>query len=136
MNREQKINFLKKYRQEQRKIKSIELSLEELDTYIFNISPKLSPAKVQVSANPDKLAELIAKKQKMIDNLNEQQAEALETMAKVLSVIDTVKNPLHHSILVRKYISGASLEDISEELNFEYSWITRLHKRAIDSIKL
>ena len=136
MNREQKIEYLKKYRQEQRKIKSIELSLEELDTYILNISPKISKAKVQVTQDPDKLTELIAKKQRMIDSLNEQQAEALDTMAKVLKAIDTVNNQLHHAILVRKYISGASLEEIAEELNYEYSWTTRLHNSAIDSVKL
>ena len=112
------------------------LSCFSLDSYIFNISPNISQAKVQTTPNPDKLTELIAKKQSMINSLNEQQLEALETMTKVMKVIDTVENPLHNAILIRKYISGASLEDIGEELGYEYSWVTRLHKRAIDSVRL
>ncbi len=73
MNREQKIQFLKKYRQAKRKIDSISLSIEELESYIFNISPGLNPAKVQTSPDPDKLTELVAKKQRLVDSLNEQQ---------------------------------------------------------------
>lgn len=136
MNRKQKIEYLKRYRRSQRKIKCIEMELEELEAYALNISPKISQAKVQVSQTPDKFTELIIKKEQLVNRLNEQQATALEVMAKIISVIDTVENPLYQAILVRKYISGASLDDIAEELNYDYSWTTRLHIRAIDSIKL
>lgn len=112
------------------------MCLEELDSYIFNVSPRISAAKVQVSPNMDKLTELLARKEKMVNRLNIQQAEALEVMAEVLSIINGVENSLHNAILIRKYIAGDSLEDIAEALGFEYSWMTRLHKRAIDSVKI
>ena len=137
MTREQKILFLKKYRQEKKRVKSIELTLEELNTYILNISPKISKAKVQTSSEADsKLTELLTRKEKITNRLIIQEAEALKVMQEVMEAIDTVENSLHHAILIRHYISGDSLEDIAEALTYEYSWLTRLHKKAIDGVKI
>lgn len=136
MNRKQKIRYLKMYQEAKKEIKSIKLSIEELNTFMFNVTQAINPAKVQTSPEPDSLTELIAKKEALLIRLNTRQAEALSIMENVMRAIETVDNSLQHAILVRRYITGVSLEDIADELNYEYSWLTRLHNRAIDSIRL
>lgn len=136
MNRKQKIRYLKMYQEAKKEIKSIELSIEELNTFMFNVTQTINPAKVQTSPEPDSITDLIAKKDSLMLKLNIRQTEALEIMKNVMRAIETVDNSLQHSILVRRYITGVSLEDIADELNYEYSWLTRLHNRAIDSIRI
>lgn len=110
--------------------------LEELDALITNISPNITMTKVQVSPNPDKLAELLTRKDRLVNKLIIKQAEAVEVMVQVIRAIDSVEEPKLNAILVKHYIAGYSLEEIANAFPHEYSWLTRLHIKAIDSIKL
>lgn len=52
----------------------------------------------------------------------------------VVSALEQVTNARDHEILRRRYILGQRFEKISVEMNLEYRWVRRLHKREVQRL--
>lgn len=54
----------------------------------------------------------------------------------IIEAIERLTNQRDKNILRRKYLIGQRFEQIFLELNFEYRWIRRLHKKAVSELVL
>ena len=54
----------------------------------------------------------------------------------VVAAIDQVQDERDHAILYRRYVLGQRFEQIAVEMNLEYRWVRRLHKRAVENLTL
>ena len=61
-------------------------------------------------------------------------AELQKQKEEVLNVIENVKNPVHKTILHKRYVQGKKWEDVSKELCYEQQHIHRLHKKAVEEV--
>ena len=58
------------------------------------------------------------------------------TRREVVAVLDQVADERDHEILRRRYLLGQRFEEIAVEMNLEYRWVRRLHKKALSEIFL
>lgn len=54
----------------------------------------------------------------------------------VVAAIDQVQDELDHTILYRRYVLGQRFEEIAVEMNLEYRWVRRLHKKTVASLSI
>ena len=54
---------------------------------------------------------------------------------KIVSMIKQVKNPEYQTLLERRYLCFKTWEQIAVEMNYDLSWLHRLHKKALSKIK-
>lgn len=54
----------------------------------------------------------------------------------VVAVIDQIEEERGHEILRRRYLLGQRFEQIAVEMCLEYRWVRRLHKRAVENIRI
>ena len=58
------------------------------------------------------------------------------TRREVVAVIDQIEEERGHEILRRRYLLGQRFEQIAVEMCLEYRWVRRLHKRAVENIRI
>lgn len=129
------VKKLNKYRKAKREYLRELRNLEELETLIYNISNPLSKAKVKTSPNPDKLSAYIDEHERIKKRCEEKQLKALAEMREILKKIDGLETDIFKDILTKKYIHGLKWEQIAIDLNYEYSYLSRLHNKAIEELK-
>ncbi len=54
----------------------------------------------------------------------------------IVAVIDQIEEERGHEILRRRYLLGQCFEQIAVEMCLEYRWVRRLHKRAVENIRI
>ncbi len=54
----------------------------------------------------------------------------------VVAALEQVTNARDHEILRRRYILGQRWEKIAVEMHLEYRWVTRRHRRTVESMIL
>lgn len=54
----------------------------------------------------------------------------------VVAALDQVADERDHEILRRRYLRGQKFEQIAVEMNLEYRWVRRLHKRLVSNIDI
>ena len=54
----------------------------------------------------------------------------------VVAALDQIDDARDHEILRRRYLRGQKFEQIAVEMNLEYRWVRRLHKRLVSNIDI
>lgn len=135
MTYEEKVAWLRRYRQALRRQAELEQEVEQLDSAAKRVTPMLSGmpgGQGDGNALP-----------RAVENLLEAKAE-LEAQCdicgdirrEVVAAIEQVTNQRDHEILRRRYILGQRWEEIAAEMHLEYRWVRRLHKRAVGSLSI
>ena len=124
---------LREYRDNIKYIEEKQNDAEELRTRITNTSSKLSGLPRGKGDNPNKapFEESLDKIQQIEVDCNEKLKELLIKKFVVENKIEQLEQP-YKSILYLKYIRGINLYKVSEELNYSYKHIKRLHQEAIE----
>lgn len=58
------------------------------------------------------------------------------TRGEVVAALDQVTDTRGHEILRRRYLLGQRFEEIAVDMVLEYRWVRRLHKRAVNILTL
>lgn len=135
MTYEEKVAWLRRYRQALRRQAELEQEVEQLDSAAKRVAPMLSGT----PGGPGDGNAL----PRAVENLLEAKAE-LEAQCdicgdirrEVVAAIDQVANQRDHEILRRRYILGRRWEEIAVEMHLEYRWVTRSHHKAVDRMIL
>lgn len=77
----------------------------------------------------EKLSELEMEIGRAIEKMEEQRRE-------VLNAIRGLENHAQREVLTRRYINGDKWEKIAEEMNYDYSYVLKLHKSAVKALIL
>lgn len=131
MTREQAREHLSQYLKAKRKLEVIKRSLEELETQITSITVSYG-SKVQVTPEPDKLADVIEKLSRLRNEMIISADEAADLMEDTYKEILSIRDLDVQSILFRTYIIGEDLKEI--DMGYSYRQVLRLHERGLDIV--
>lgn len=124
---------LREYRDNIKYIEEKQNDAEELRTTIEKVTPNLSGMPNGKGDNLDKapLEESLDRIKEIEKDCNKKLQELLLKKFIVENKIDKLEQP-YKSILYLKYIRGINLYKVSEELNYSYKQIKRLHQEALE----
>ena len=135
MTYDEKVAWLRRYRQALRRQAELEQEVEQLDSAAKRVTPMLSGmpgGPGNGNALPRAVESIIQAKQELEAQVNVCGAVRCE----VVEAIEQVTNPRDHEILRRRYILGQRWEEIAVEMLIEYRSVTRRHRKAVEKLIL
>ena len=135
MTYEEKVAWLRRYRQALRRQAELEQEVEQLDSAAKRVTPMLSG----MPGGPGDGNAL----PRAVENLLEAKAE-LEAQCdicgdirrEVVAAIEQVTNQRDHEILRRRYIIGQKWEQIAVEMELDARWVRRLHRKSLETMSM
>lgn len=135
MDYNEKLAFLRRYRDAQRTMRRLLEELAQLRAEAASVSASLSgmPSGGGDGQAIPRAVERIADAE---SRLASAYSTALAERSRVKDAIDTVPDPLRRDILTRRYILGQRWERIAADLDRDLRWVLRLHHRAVDELTI
>lgn len=135
MTYDEKLAFLRRYRDAQRTMRRCMEELEQLRSEAASVSQALSgiPSGGGDGQAIPRAVERIADAE---SRLASAYGTALAERSRVKDAIDTVPDPLRRDILTRRYILGQRWERIAADNDLVMRQVFRLHHRAVEALDL
>ena len=135
MTYDEKIAFLRRYRDAQRTMRRLLEELQQLQAEATSVSQALSgmPSGGGDGQAIPRAVERIADAE---SRLVSAYGAALAECSLVKDAIDTVPDPLRRDILTSRYILGQRWERIAADIDRDLRWVLRLHHRAVDELTI
>lgn len=135
MDYDEKIAFLRRYRDAQRTMRRLLEELQQLQAEATSVSQALSgmPSGGGDGQAIPRAVERIADAE---SRLVSAYGAALAECSRVKDAIDTVPDPLRRDILTSRYILGQRWERIAADIDRDLRWVLRLHHRAVDELTI
>ena len=135
MTYDEKIAFLRRYRDAQRTMRRLLEELQQLQAEATSVSQALSgmPSGGGDGQAIPRAVERIADAE---SRLVSAYGAALAECSRVKDAIDTVPDPLRRDILTSRYILGKRWERIAADIDRDLRWVLRLHRRAVDELTI
>lgn len=135
MTYDEKIAFLRRYRDAQRTMRRLLEELQQLQAEATSVSQALSgmPSGGGDGQAIPRAVERIADAE---SRLVSAYGAALAECSRVKDAIDTVPDPLRRDILTSRYILGQRWERIAADVDRDLRWVLRLHRRAVDELTI
>lgn len=131
-----KINYLKKFMILDKEIKR---KIEEISDWrgrLERITALYSDETKGGGSIYDHKESLMAK---IIDLENEVNADIyklVDIRNAIVQAIESVENDKERLLLEYRYLDGKTFEAIADEMNYNWRWIHRIHKRSIEKIQI
>lgn len=135
MTYDEKVRWLRRYRDALRLEEELRQELEDQRSRACKTTAALTGMRGgggDGQALPRAVESIIAAQQELQAQINLCGA----TRREVVAVLDQVADERDHEILRRRYLLGQRFEQIAVEMNLEYRWVRRLHKRAVENLTL
>jgi hypothetical protein len=135
MNYEEKVHWLQRYRDALQLEEELRQELEDQRSRACKTTAALTGMPGgggDGQALPRAVESIIAAQQELQAQINLCGA----TRREVVAVIDQIEEERGHEILRRRYLLGQRFEQIAVEMCLEYRWVRRLHKRAVENIRI
>lgn len=135
MNYEEKVHWLQRYRDALQLEEELRQELEDQRSRACKTTAALTGMPGgggDGQALPRVVESIIAAQQELQAQINLCGA----TRREVVAVIDQIEEERGHEILRRRYLLGQRFEQIAVEMCLEYRWVRRLHKRAVENIRI
>lgn len=133
MTYEEKVAWLRRYRQALRRQAELEQEVEQLDSAAKRVTPMLSGmpgGQGDGNALPRAVESIVQAQQELQAQINVCGAVRRE----VVAALEQVTNPRDHEILRRRYILGQRWEEIAVEMHYKYQHICRCHRKAVEKL--
>ena len=132
---DEKVRWLRRYQDSLRRERELAEELEQLHSRACKVTPALTgmPGGEGDGQSLARAVESIVQAQQELDaQINQCGAIRRE----VVAALEQTTNPRDHEILRRRYILGQRWEEIAMEMHLEYRWVTRRHRRTVESMIL
>ena len=114
------------------KIDARQCEIDDLKEKLLHITPTLSPDKGGGGGYAhDKMAGTMARIVDLQALINDEIDRLVDQKAEAMNMLNSMKNPVHMTILHRRYFLHHSFEQIATDMKYTYRWVTRLHGRAL-----
>lgn len=133
MSNQQKITYLKKYREAMEEINIAVGELEQWQEIATRISPQYS-GMPHGSDGTDKLQTAALEIAELKDRIQQNIHQAQLVREQVRKLIDSVPEHNLRSLLLLRYIEGKKWEEIAVEMRYDYRWVLRLHSKALNRL--
>ena len=130
MNYEEKVHWLRRYRDALRLEEELRQELEDQRSRACKTTAALTGMPGgggDGQALPRAVESIVAIQQELQAQINICGAIRRE----VVAALDQVADERDHEILRRRYLRGQKFEQIAVEMNLESRWVRRLHKNAL-----
>lgn len=135
MTEDEKKRWLWRYRDALRRERELKEELQEQKTRAASVTAALTGMPGAASDGqtlPRAVESIVEAQQELQAQINVCGAIRRE----VVAALDQIDDARDHEILRRRYLRGQKFEQIAVEMNLEYRWVRRLHKRALSEIFL
>lgn len=110
--------------------------LEDLKDRLLSITATLSPDKGgSAGGTQDKMAGTMARIVDLQQQINADIDGFVDKKNAALKMLDSMKNPVHMTILHRRYFLHQSFERIASDMNYSWRWVCKLHGRALQEFE-
>lgn len=111
--------------------------MDELKDRLLHITATLSPDKGSGGAGgtQDKMAGTMARIVDMQRQINADIDALIDRKDAALKMLDSMKNPVHMTILHRRYFLHQPFERIATDMNYSWRWVCKLHGRALQELE-
>ncbi len=114
------------------KIDARQCEIDDLKEKLLHITPTLSLDKGGGGGYAhDKMAGTMARIVDLQALINDEIDRLVDQKAEAMNMLNSMKNPVHMTILHRRYFLHHSFEQIATDMKYTYRWVTRLHGRAL-----
>ena len=135
MNYEEKVHWLRRYRDALRLEEELRQELEDQRSRACKTTAALTGMPGgggDGQALPRAVESIVAIQQELQAQINICGAIRRE----VVAALDQVAEECDHVILRRRYLRGQKFEQIAVEMNLEYRWVRRLHKKCVGKMDI
>lgn len=135
MTYEEKVRWLKRYRDALRLEKELREELKDQQTRACKTTAALTGMPGgggDDQALPRAVESIVAAQQELQAQINLCGA----TRREVVAALDLVVDARDHEILRRRYLLGQRWEKIAVEMNIELRWVYRRHRRAVSGLTM
>ncbi len=132
MDNKEKCRYLNQYRIMHIEIDQITKELQRWQDLATRISPSYSD--MPHGGGSDKVQTAAVEVAELTDKLNQKLHQAImvqENIKKLLESLDDIKL---RQLMSYRYINGMRWEEIAVRMDFNYRWVFRLHRKALNQI--
>lgn len=132
MDNKKKCRYLNQYRIMHIEIDQITKELQRWQDLATRISPSYSD--MPHGGGSDKVQTAAVEVAELTDKLNQKLHQAImvqENIKKLLESLDDIKL---RQLMFYRYINGMRWEEIAVRMDFNYRWVLRLHRKALNQI--
>ena len=134
MTNEEKKKFLWGYRDSLRRMARIESEIEELRAMKMGASAGgRGPGR---KGWADDLSSFAARLDELERDKEEELGKAMRAYERVMEAIESVEDEREQDVLFYKYIKGMSCLKISDKLHYSDRWVRKLHRQALERLKI
>lgn len=135
MTYDEKIAFLRRYRDAQRTMRRLLEELQQLQAEATSVSQALS-GMPSGGGDGQAIPRAVERIEAAESRLASAYGAALDELNQVKNAIDSVHDPLRQDILTRRYILGQRWERIAADIDRDLRWVLRLHHRAVNELTI
>lgn len=135
MTYDEKLAFLRRYRDAQRTMRRLLEELAQLRAEAASVSAALS-GMPSGGGDGQAIPRAVERIEAAESRLAFAYGTALAERCRVKDAIDTVPDPLRRDILIRRYILGQRWERIAADNDLVMRQVFRLHHRAVEALDL
>ena len=128
-------HFLKQVEMLDTKIKNKLIEQQQWRDIALGITANMDGERVSSSGSKSKMADAIDKCVDMETEINNLIDELIGTKKKVVQAIERLDNPTEYNILHLRYIQFYSLQEIADQYDKDYTWVTTCHGRALKGVQ-
>ena len=134
-NRQRKKDWLSRYKRNRLAVLRLKGKVQEIDNRMNTV--KTSHLSGMPRGGQTKtIADYVAEKSELESRINKLDLKGREFRREILDAIDNMEEVVQAEILELLFISGLTLEAISDELGYNVRHTYRLYAKALDSIEI
>ena len=127
--------YLEQYERAATVIPNKLIEIEQWHDIATSITAVMNSESVSSSGSKQKMADAVNRCLDIVYDL-ERQVDELDAIKRdVVHTIEQVRSVREYNLLHKKYIQFMSLQDIADEFDRDYTWVTTTHVRAIRSVQ-
>ena len=123
------------YLDNQRELNRINDLIEVLDSKIQGLGIDYSRVKVKTTPKNDKISDLIDLLNELKQEQEAKKETAVQEMARVVEVIDSLDDTTQKELLQKRYIDGDTWDSIGQQMGYTWRHLIRLHNQALEKIR-
>lgn len=127
--------YLERYERAATVIPNKLIEIEQWHDIATSITAVMNSECVSSSGSKQKMADAVNRCLDIVYDL-ERQVDELDAIKRdVVHTIEQVRSTREYNLLHKKYIQFMSLQDIADEFDRDYTWVTTTHGRALRSVQ-
>lgn len=135
MTYEEKVAWLRRYQNSLCRERELAAELEQLHSRACKVTPVLTG----MPSGPGDGQSLLRAVESIVQAQQELKVQINVCGAirrEIVAALEQVTNARDHEILRRRYLLGQRWEEIAVTMHLEYRWVTRRHRRTVESMIL